>query len=125
MKAKFTELAFILDRSGSMGGLEGDTIGGYNAMLAKQRAAAGEARITTVLFDDRYELLHNRADIRSAAPITEREYFREGLHGAAGCDRTDDRHAHPRTAERGSGTPRGTRDLRHHDGRYGERQPRV
>lgn len=78
MKAKFTELAFILDRSGSMGGLEGDTIGGYNAMLAKQRAAAGEARITTVLFDDRYELLHNRADIRSAAPITEREYFVRG-----------------------------------------------
>ena len=59
MKAKFTELAFILDRSGSMGGLEGDTIGGYNAMLAKQRAAAGEARIIMVLFDDRYELLHN------------------------------------------------------------------
>lgn len=78
MKAKFTELAFILDRSGSMGGLEGDTIGGYNAMLAKQRAAAGEARITTVLFDDRYELLHNRTDIRSAAPITEREYFVRG-----------------------------------------------
>ena len=78
MKAKFTELAFILDRSGSMGGLEGDTIGGYNTMLAKQRAAAGEARITTVLFDDRYELLHNRADIRSAAPITEREYFVRG-----------------------------------------------
>ena len=78
MKAKFTELAFILDRSGSMGGLEGDTIGGYNAMLAKQRAAAGEARITTVLFDDRYELLHKRADIRSAAPITEREYFVRG-----------------------------------------------
>ena len=78
MKAKFTELAFILDRSGSMGGLEGDTIGGYNAMLAKQRVAAGEARITTVLFDDRYELLHNRADIRSAAPITEREYFVRG-----------------------------------------------
>ena len=78
MKAKFTELVFILDRSGSMGGLEGDTIGGYNAMLAKQRAAAGEARITTVLFDDRYELLHNRADIRSAAPITEREYFVRG-----------------------------------------------
>ena len=78
MKAKFTELAFILDRSGSMGGLEGDTNGGYNAMLAKQRVAAGEARITTVLFDDRYELLHNRADIRSAAPITEREYFVRG-----------------------------------------------
>lgn len=78
MKAKFTELVFILDRSGSMGGLEGDTIGGYNAMLAKQRAAAGEARITTVLFDDRYELLHNRADIRSAVPITEREYFVRG-----------------------------------------------
>ena len=60
-----TELVFILDRSGSMAGLEADTIGGYNAMLEKQRAVPGEARVTTVLFDNQYELLHDRIDVRA------------------------------------------------------------
>lgn len=78
MKKDLTELVFILDRSGSMNGLESDTIGGYNAMLAKQKAEVGEARITTVLFDDEYELLHDRIDIKGVAPITEREYFVRG-----------------------------------------------
>ncbi len=57
MKKDLTELVFIIDRSGSMSGLESDTIGGYNAMLEKQKKEQGEAIITTVLFDDRYELL--------------------------------------------------------------------
>ena len=70
-----TELVFILDKSGSMSGLEQDTIGGYNAMLEKQKAVEGEARITTVLFDNNYELLHDRIDIRAVSPITEKEYF--------------------------------------------------
>ena len=74
MKKGFTELVFILDRSGSMGGLESDTIGGFNAMLEKQRKLDGECRITTVLFDNRYELLHDRIDIRAVSPMTEREY---------------------------------------------------
>lgn len=74
MKKDLSELVFILDKSGSMGGLEGDTIGGYNAMLAKQKDVKGEARVTTVLFDDKYELLHDRIDIRAVAPITDREY---------------------------------------------------
>ncbi|THF84506.1 vWA domain-containing protein [Cohnella fermenti] len=74
MKTNRTELVFILDKSGSMGGLEADTIGGYNAMLARQQAEEGEARITTALFDNDYELLHDRLDIRSVAPITEKEY---------------------------------------------------
>jgi uncharacterized protein YegL len=69
-----TELVFILDRSGSMSGLEKDTIGGYNAMLEKQKAIEGEALVTTVLFDHRYELLHDRIDLRAVAPITEEEY---------------------------------------------------
>lgn len=69
-----TELVFILDKSGSMGGLEQDTIGGYNSMLKRQKAVAGEARITTVLFDNDYELLHDRIDIRAVNPITEKEY---------------------------------------------------
>ncbi|NLW46610.1 MAG: hypothetical protein GXY86_04665 [Firmicutes bacterium] len=74
MKKGLTELVFILDKSGSMGGLEKDTIGGYNSMLAKQKAVAGEALITTVLFDNHYELLHDQIDIRAVKPITEKEY---------------------------------------------------
>ncbi len=73
-----TELVFILDRSGSMAGLEEDTIGGYNALLKKQKAVEGKARITTVLFDDQYELLHYRADIDTVKPITGEEYYVRG-----------------------------------------------
>jgi uncharacterized protein YegL len=74
MKKGLTELVFILDKSGSMSGLETDTIGGYNSMLAKQQAVEGECRITTVLFDNNYELLHDRIDIRAVSPISEKEY---------------------------------------------------
>ena len=74
MKKGLTELVFILDKSGSMGGLESDTIGGYNAMLAKQQAVEGECHITTVLFDNKYELLHDRIDIKAVSPMTEKEY---------------------------------------------------
>ena len=74
MKKGLTELVFILDRSGSMGGLESDTIGGYNAMLEKQKALEGECLVTTVLFASSYELLHDRIDIRAVGPITEKEY---------------------------------------------------
>lgn len=78
MKKGLTELVFILDRSGSMSGLESDTIGGYNAMLEKQKKEDGEALITTVLFDDKYELLHDRINLRGVAPITDKEYFVRG-----------------------------------------------
>lgn len=74
MKKNLTELVFILDKSGSMAGLEHDTIGGFNSMLDKQKREAGECRITTVLFDNRYELLHDRIDIKAVGPITEKEY---------------------------------------------------
>jgi uncharacterized protein YegL len=74
MKKGLTELVFILDKSGSMGGLESDTIGGYNSMLEKQKAVTGDCHITTVLFDNDYELLHDRLDIRAVSPITENEY---------------------------------------------------
>ena len=74
MKTNLTELVFILDKSGSMGGLEKDTIGGYNSMLVKQQAVEGECHITTVLFDNKYELLHDRIDIKAISPITEKEY---------------------------------------------------
>jgi len=78
VKARITELVFILDRSGSMSGLESDTVGGFNSLLEKQRKEEGEAVVTTVLFDSEYELLHDRINIRGIAPITEKEYFVRG-----------------------------------------------
>jgi len=78
VKKGLTELVFILDRSGSMSGLESDTIGGYNAMLEKQKQEPGEAIITTVLFDDSYKLLHDRIHINGILPITDKEYFVRG-----------------------------------------------
>jgi len=78
MKANLTELVFILDRSGSMGGLENDTIGGFNSMLSKQQAQPGDCRITTVLFDNEYETLHDRLDIKAVSAITDNEYFVRG-----------------------------------------------
>lgn len=78
MNLNLTEIIFILDRSGSMGGLESDTIGGYNAFLQKQRQAAGEARITTILFDDQYEILHNGVDLNQVKLLTAETYFARG-----------------------------------------------
>jgi hypothetical protein len=75
MKKNFTELVFILDKSSSMAGLEGDTIGGYNSVLKKQKALEGEVAVTTVLFDNHYQLLHDRINIKGVSPITEREYY--------------------------------------------------
>lgn len=75
MKKNLTELVFILDKSGSMSGLEQDTIGGFNSMLEKQKNEAGEAFVTTVLFDNNYELLHDRLNIRIINPITKKEYY--------------------------------------------------
>ena len=76
MNQNLTEIVFILDRSGSMNGLESDTIGGFNGFVKKQ-AEAGPASLTTVLFDDRYEILHNGIDAGNAA-LTDREYFTRG-----------------------------------------------
>lgn len=78
MKKGLTELVFILDKSGSMTGLESDTIGGFNSMLDKQKALGGECLITTVLFDNRYVLLHDRIDINAVSHVTEKEYFTGG-----------------------------------------------
>ncbi|MDD4081529.1 MAG: VWA domain-containing protein [Eubacteriales bacterium] len=79
MKRELTELVFILDKSGSMAGLEKDTIGGFNTMLKKQKNLEGECRITTVLFDHEYCLLHDRIDIRAVHPVTGREYQVGGM----------------------------------------------
>lgn len=79
MKNNLTELVFILDRSGSMHGLENDTIGGFNTLLRKQKIEEGDAIVTTVLFDDAYEILHDRVPIQCVERITEKDYFTRGL----------------------------------------------
>ncbi len=78
MKKGLTEIVFILDRSGSMGGLEADTIGGYNSMLERQKAEEGEAILSTVLFDDRTEVLHDRKKLQEISPMTDKEYYVRG-----------------------------------------------
>ena len=78
MKKNLTEIVFILDRSGSMAGLEEDTIGGFNAMIQKQKGEAGEAYVSTVLFDNVTEVIHDRVDIRNLAPLTRKEYYVRG-----------------------------------------------
>ena len=78
MKKNLTEIVFILDRSGSMAGLERDTIGGFNAMIEKQKKEAGEAYVSTVLFDNVSEVIHDRVDIRKIAPMTDKDYYVRG-----------------------------------------------
>ena len=78
MKKNLTEIVFILDRSGSMSGLEGDTIGGFNGILEKQKKQPGEALISTVLFDHESEVIHDRADLQNMKPLTDKEYYVRG-----------------------------------------------
>ena len=78
MKKNLTEIVFILDRSGSMAGLEEDTIGGFNGMLAKQKGEAGEAYVSTVLFDNHTEVIHDRVDLQKVQPLTRRDYYVRG-----------------------------------------------
>lgn len=75
MKVNTTELVFILDRSGSMAGLEKDTIGGFNAMIEKQRRQPGRAMVTTVLFDNRVETIHDRLPLDRVPEMTEEQYY--------------------------------------------------
>ncbi|TWH80631.1 vWA domain-containing protein [Sedimentibacter saalensis] len=75
MKNNLTEMVFILDKSGSMSGLEQDTIGGFNSMLKRQKKEEGEALVTTVLFDNNYELLHERLNIQNVNFLSQEEYF--------------------------------------------------
>ena len=78
MKKGLTEVVFILDRSGSMGGLENDTIGGFNSMIKKQKKEPGEALISTVLFDDQTEILHDRKPLSEIGLMTDKEYYVRG-----------------------------------------------
>ena len=78
MRKGLTELVFILDRSGSMGGLEKDTIGGFNAMIEKQKKEEGEAIVSTILFDDKCEVLHDRIALNKVEPMNDRQYYVRG-----------------------------------------------
>ena len=78
MRKGLTEVVFILDRSGSMRGLEADTIGGFNSMIEKQRKEEGEAYISTVLFDDRSEVLYDRVAVGNVEPMNDTQYYVRG-----------------------------------------------
>ena len=78
MKKNLTEIVFILDRSGSMAGLEDDTIGGFNGMIEKQKQEQGDAYVSTILFDNYSEVVHDRVDIRNVPPMTRKEYYVRG-----------------------------------------------
>ena len=78
MRKGLTEIVFILDRSGSMAGLESDTIGGFNSMIAKQKKEVGEAYVSTVLFDDHCEVLHDRVPMNQVPVMTEEDYYVRG-----------------------------------------------
>ena len=78
MRKGLTEIVFILDRSGSMNGLEADTIGGYNSLIEKQKKEDGEAIISTVLFDDMCEVLHDRKNLTDIKPLTDKDYYVRG-----------------------------------------------
>ena len=78
MKKDLTELVFILDRSGSMAGLEDDTIGGFNAMIEKQKAEPGACIVSTILFDNRSEVIHDRLPLERVPALTRKEYYVRG-----------------------------------------------
>ena len=78
MKKDLVELVFILDKSGSMGGLEKDTIGGYNSLIRKQRKEKGEALVTTVLFSNNLKVISDRKDIKNVEELTDKEYCPSG-----------------------------------------------
>ena len=78
MNVELTELVFILDRSGSMCGLESDTIGGFNGMIERQKKDGEKVNVTTILFDDKVEIIHDRFSIQEIQPLTGKEYYVRG-----------------------------------------------
>ena len=78
MTGKSTEMVFVIDRSGSMSGLESDTIGGFNSMIEKQKKQEGNAIVSTVLFNNTVEILHDRVALKDIGKMTDREYFVTG-----------------------------------------------
>lgn len=78
MSKGLTEIVYILDRSGSMEGLEADTIGGFNSMMAKQKETGEKALVSTLLFDDECEVLHNRVSVDKVEALTDKQYYVRG-----------------------------------------------
>lgn len=116
---KHLDLVLVLDKSGSMYGLESDTIGGYNAMIAKEKDLDVDTKVTTVLFNNKVDILTDRSNINSLSDMTDQGLPRRRLDGAPRCRRQYDcqdfRHAgHCRQGPQGH--------LRHHHGRSGKRQ---
>lgn len=87
MRKNLTEVVFILDRSGSMSGLEKDTIGGFNSMIEKQKREAGQALISTVLFNNNSKVLYDRVEVQKIPSMTEDDYSVYGCTASPGCDR--------------------------------------
>ena len=127
-----TELVFILDRSGSMSGLESDTIGGFNSMIEKQKREAGEALVSTVLFANDSTVIHDRLPLSEVPPLTEKEYFTRGCTalldavgggiqpiGSVPCPPPHRQHPQVRPS-RGRA---GKNDVHHHHRRLRKRQP--
>ena len=85
MRKNMTELVFILDRSGSMSGLEDDTIGGFNGLLERQKAEGENVNVTTVLFDDRVDIIHDRFPIGIVMPLTDKDLLCQRLHSTIRC----------------------------------------
>ena len=75
MKKNLTEMVFILDKSGSMSGLEADTIGGFNSMIERQKKEPGEALVSTVLFSGESKVIHDRVNLQKVEPMTDKQYF--------------------------------------------------
>ena len=114
-----TELVFVVDRSGSMGGLESDTIGGFNSMIEKQKKENGEALISTVLFDNVSEVIHDRVPVQKVEPMTDKDYSVRGctalLDAIGGAiHHIGNVHKYARSED----VP-----VRHHNGWYGECKP--
>ena len=90
MKKNSTEIVFILDRSGSMAGLEDDTIGGFNSMIEKQKQEQGDAYVSTILFDNDCEVVHDRVDIQKVPPMTRKDYYVRGTFTRQNLDFAQD-----------------------------------
>ena len=114
MKKNLTELVFILDRSGSMSGLEADTIGGFNSMIEKQKKEAGEALVSVVLFDDQTEVIDDR-----------RAVFCAGLYGIVRCNRWCNQSYQGCTQTYAGVGTSGEDDLHYHNRWYGKCKPQI
>ena len=121
MRKSLTEIVFILDRSGSMSGLEADTIGGFNSMIEKQKKEAGEALISVVLFDSQSDVLYDRVNVQQITPMTDKDYT------PCGCTALVDAIGGAIHQKYSQICPPGGRAgayaVRHHDRWDGERQP--